>query len=276
MNDTYAPTQERRTPDGKLVIPLAERMDAALGETTAVMGAMITELVRRTLRQGVIQVGEELSSYAAEKVDESVLERMPAIEQAAVDVADVTARRAATEIAHEECTLLEKKARESDEHLAAQIQETARSAQQTAEITARELEGKIGEAEKRANETAHSEIVEQVDSLRERYRKGTALVMDMLKAHEERADGICRQLVEEQTDRKNEATAHKAELRALEESQSRLRHALEDLRKSHQELRGELEGVRAELDALAARTAHLEKPRGLRWLAGKLMFWRKK
>src|SRR4051812_45118440 len=97
----------------KLHLPLVERMDPAIGEATTVMGAMMTELLRRTLRGGVLQIGEQLEGYVAEKVDTTIAERTPAIEQAAAEVAEHTARSAATEVAKEEVQVLEVRTRET-------------------------------------------------------------------------------------------------------------------------------------------------------------------
>ena len=66
--------------------PLAGNMDQAIGEATVVMGAVVTELMRRSLRGGVLKVGEQLGAYVGERVDQTIAERRPAIEQAAADV----------------------------------------------------------------------------------------------------------------------------------------------------------------------------------------------
>src|SRR2546425_934474 len=50
----------------KLAVPLLERMDPAIGETTSVLGAIMTEFLRRTLRGGVLQIKE-----AAKRVGDS-------------------------------------------------------------------------------------------------------------------------------------------------------------------------------------------------------------
>src|SRR5690349_12159416 len=97
---------------------LVERMDPAIGEATSVMGAMLTELLRRTLRGGVRQVGDELQAFVAEKVDETIFDRRPVLEQIAHETADKSAREAATEVATEEVRAAEVRLREGDEKLA--------------------------------------------------------------------------------------------------------------------------------------------------------------
>src|SRR5262245_45641698 len=147
----------------KSSLPLLERMDDAVGEATTVMGAVLTELMRRTLRGGISQIGDELTSYASEKVEATIAERTPAIEQAAAEIADKTARTAAKKIVVDEMQALESRARAADEQLAGRIQETARAAERLAaeaahnlssqlEQAARSLTGRIEETHKNAQQ----------------------------------------------------------------------------------------------------------------------------
>src|SRR5205807_7701394 len=95
-------TQAESAESAKLVVPLLERMDPAIGETTSVLGAIMTEFLRRTLRGGVLQIGKELHTFVDEKVDAAIVDRTPGLERTAAEVAENNARSAATEIAHEE------------------------------------------------------------------------------------------------------------------------------------------------------------------------------
>src|SRR5438132_4575481 len=135
---------------GKLAVPLLERMDPAIGETTSVLGAIMTEFLRRTLRGGVLQIGKELHTFVDEKVDAAIVDRTPALERTAAEVAEHAARSAATEIAHEEVRALESRTREAHETLATRIQEASRQAQTTTQEAARNLAGQIEDAKKHA------------------------------------------------------------------------------------------------------------------------------
>ncbi|HZU34990.1 MAG TPA: hypothetical protein VFA18_03735, partial [Gemmataceae bacterium] len=106
MNDRYPAA----TVDTPLVESLAERMDLSIGEASTVMGSVLTELMRRALRGGIMQMGEQLQDFVGEKVDATIAERTPAVEQAAMEAADKTARTAATEIAREEVQVVAQKA----------------------------------------------------------------------------------------------------------------------------------------------------------------------
>jgi chromosome segregation ATPase len=241
-------------------VSLAERLDPAIGEATSVMGAMLTELLRRTLRGGVVKIGDELHTFVAEKVDATIADRTPAIEQAAAEVAEHTARSAATEVAHEEVSALETRTRESDDRLATRIEETDRqlatrieetaaSAHQRTEEAARQLAGQIEEAEKRVRESADARLNEQVQLLVQRSREGS----DRLKAR---------------------FTALEVSLADLGTRQQLLRDDLSRLLgESEARLRGEVIALTRANEALAARIVELEKPRGLRALFLRIGAW---
>ena len=72
---------------------LGDRMDASIGEASSGIGAMLSELVRRSLKTGVSDIGESLTEYAEEQVESAVQRQMPGIAEAANDVAESTSRR---------------------------------------------------------------------------------------------------------------------------------------------------------------------------------------
>jgi chromosome segregation ATPase len=228
---------------------LAERLDPAIGEATSVMGAMLTELLRRTLRGGVVKIGDELHTFVAEKVDATIADRTPAIEQAAAEVAEHAARSAATEVAHEEVSALESRTRESDQQLAARIDETATQAQERTEETARQLTGRIEEAEHRVRESANARLDEQVQLIVQRSREGS----ERLKARFTALEASLTDLGTRHQVLRDEGT------RLLGETEARLRNELATLLRAN--------------EALAARIVELEKPRGLRALWLRLRAW---
>src|SRR5947199_6824890 len=69
----------------KDALALLERLDPAIGEATSVVGAMLTELLRRTLRGGVMRIGDEMHGYVTDKVDTVIAERTPGLEQLAAE-----------------------------------------------------------------------------------------------------------------------------------------------------------------------------------------------
>ena len=245
---------------GRPSASLLERMDASIGEATTMMGAVMSELVRRTLRGGVAQIGDQLHTYVAEKVDATIVDRTPAIEQAAVEVAEHTARIAATEIAVEEVKGLEERTREMDRELASQIELTARAGQEATAQAARDLTAQIEETEKRVSEAAHNELTERFEDLMQRSREGNVALRARLK---EMADAIAtlgEQLRGEGLKREAEQSAARTALNSL-----RLEHA-QAMEKSHARLSSALEEQRQANQGLTARLAELERPRGLRAL----------
>src|SRR5580700_11058541 len=114
----------------KDALGLTERLDPAIGEATSVVGAMLSELLRRTLRGGVLRIGDEMHGYVSEKLDTAIAERTPGLERLAAEVAEHAARTAATEVATEEVHALEHRTRASDLELAGKITETASAAEQ--------------------------------------------------------------------------------------------------------------------------------------------------
>jgi hypothetical protein len=245
---------------GKSSSSLVERMDVSIGEATTMMGAVMSELLRRTLRGGVAQIGDQLHTYVAEKVDATIVDRTPAIEQAAAEVAEHTARIAATEIAVEEVKGLEERTREKDCELASQIELTARAGQEATAQTAHELATRIEETEKRVSEAAHNELTERFEELMQRSREGTMALRARLK---EMADAIAtlgEQLRGEELKREAEQSAARTALNSL-----RLGHA-QAMEKSNAQLSSALEVQHQINQGLSTRLAELERPRGLRAL----------
>src|SRR5579885_2083997 len=133
-------------------LPLVERIDPAIGEASTVIGAMLTELVRRSLRGGVMKIGEEIHGFVAEKVDAAVAERRPHLERAAAEVAEVRARSTAAAVAGEQVQALERRTWEATRDLAHQIEETDKRAARHIDEAARSLTGQIEETKRHAEE----------------------------------------------------------------------------------------------------------------------------
>jgi hypothetical protein len=289
MNDHHSPPVEAEP--RKPLTSLVERLDPAIGETSGVMGAMLTELIRRTLRGSVVQIDQELHGHVSEKVDSVVSERLPYIEQSAAEVADKTARLAATEIATEEVRALEGRTQESCRTLETKIVEVGQQADQTIATraqdlvtrlettekqvtettreTARGLTRQIEEAERRANEAASAQINRQVEDLLDRSRKATTLLKERLTQLDTTTAGLGKQLFDEASQRKADQMRLRSE---AEQRSATLGQEVQKLETKHQAVEGRLRQALDELrqanQALMARVFELEKPRGLRalWL----------
>jgi uncharacterized phage infection (PIP) family protein YhgE len=260
-------------------IPLAESMDQSIGEATTLMSAVISEVVRRSLRGGVLRIGEELQTFVTGEVDTALAERVPEVERAAVEVAEQTAQVAAAKVAAEEVHALDVKTGAVTQKLAAQIEEVERDTRGIVEEkaqalagqiqdvdrraveSAEQLSGKIVEAEQRACEKTRAETEERLNKLLEKAREATTALKTRLKTVEELAEGLGSDLRQEQASRQGEMQAGFAKVqqgldqlnesltRGLEMHQARLKEEASALRKAHEDL--------------AARVAALEKPKGL-------------
>src|SRR6516165_12413680 len=118
---------------------LLDRLDPAIGEATSLVGAMLTELLRQTLRGGIVRIGDELHGFVSDKVDTVIADRTPGLEQLAAEVADHAARSAATEVATEEVHALEQRTKASDQELVGKITETAKTAEERTKESAATL-----------------------------------------------------------------------------------------------------------------------------------------
>src|SRR5262245_23378072 len=210
MSETWTTVNEATTPlsvnSDQLTAPLLERMDPAIGEASSVMGAMVTELIRRSLRGGVLHIGQELDTFVAERVTVTLQEKTPLLEQRTCELADHTARAAATEVAREEVGVLEQKTRAGQERLEVRIEEAARAAQeQTTEVArgltgriaeveqhaadgtvqaSRDLTARIEETEKRVTELTRAEVTQLINDMRERSRKGVEMLRERIRGVE--------------------------------------------------------------------------------------------
>jgi hypothetical protein len=245
----------------EISVPLADSMDQSIGEATTLMGAVITELVRRSLRGGVLKIGEGLQTFVNDEVDTVLAGRMPEMERAAIEVAEQTAQVAAAKVAAEEVHALDKKTgavtrqlasqieevgretrgvvEERTQALVGQIQEVDRRAGETVRQTAEQLSGKIEETEKRVCATTQADIEQRLTKMLEKSREATLLVKARLKAVEELSEGLSREIRQEQAARKSE----------MQTGFARLKEEVGELRKANAEL--------------LARVTALEQPKGL-------------
>lgn len=258
MNTLYP--AERKNDSLDIGRPLADSMDQSIGEATTVMGAMITELMRRSLRGGIVRVGDELSAYVSDQVETTLTERVPELEKAAVAVAEQTAQIAAAKVAAEEVYASEARTGEVTRRLGTQIEEVDKRATETTRLTAEDLGGRIAEAERRVSETTQAEFTQRLNEVLEKAREGSAILKGRIKALEDLTAGLGEQLREEQAARKGEIQANFAKLhQGLEGLGQKLSHGIE---LCQARLKDEVRELRKANEELAARVSALEHPPG--------------
>jgi hypothetical protein len=279
---------------------LVERMDTAIGETSSLVGAVLTEVVRRALRGGVGQIGEQLNEHAADAVTTAVAERIPSLERSVVQLAGVTSRSAALEAVEGRVAEAEARTDDARRLLGERIAEAERTAEARAEEARRTLTERITEAERAARaktEETSQVLTGRIDATREQVEtvgqelhgrlqqaekkaweqtESTALALrSEIEAAAQRVEQEARTAlnarVDELRERSRKGTAVlKARLLALEGKAGALASKLEAGEQAHREvwlsLRGEIETLRSANEALVTRVRELEKPRGLRWL----------
>jgi hypothetical protein len=240
---------------------LLDQLDPAIGEASSVMGALATEVIRRSLRGGVLQIGRELSGYVAQQVELEVVEQRPLIEKTAAEMA--------TEVARGEVDAVRQAAQEQDQQLAARIDETARQAhdkidtvartaddtrkqtQETTAALAQTLQVEVAAVETRTLGVARKELSEQVEAIRDSSRQATMKIKQRL-------------------DKLDAANAELADLQRVQKQE-----LLDAWRTDRQQLLEQIDELCRARASLAQRLEILEQPRGLRRLFAWL-FRRKK
>jgi chromosome segregation ATPase len=238
---------------------LVAQVDPAIGEASSVLGAMATELIRRSLRGGVLQIGRELSGYVGEQVEQQIVEKRPLIEKAAAETATEVARgeveavrQAATEQGEQLAARIEdasRQAHEKIETVAKAVDDTARQSSEATTSLAQTLQTEVASVETRTLDAARKEFTQEIEAFKERARQATTKIKDRL-------------------DQLDATSARLADLH------SALKRELLDTWLSHErELLDKIHELRRTNQSLAERLTELEKPRGLRrlfaWLFGR-------
>ena len=137
------------TPKNPDIIPLTlvEKLDPAIGQATSGIGALLSELIRRTLRTGVQRVDDELQGYVVDKVSGTLSEHVPIIEQNAKTTAEVTAKEAASDLVEAGISSLERKTTQADKDLEKRIERTAQELKTQVTSAQQELRSHVSTAQ---------------------------------------------------------------------------------------------------------------------------------
>ena len=207
--------------------PLVDRMDSAIGEASTSIGMIMSELVRRSLRGGVGEIGSSIHMYARDQVDEAVGEAMPRIESAVEKIAESTSTRI-TDVAvnriGEELKIVESRTTEQTQVIAARIKADSEAAFETVHRV-------IGESRENTEKTAQ-ELRDLQSRAKDSWKK---VQLELTHVNEARAR-LERQLqdTEERLARSNQQ---------LTETIQRL----DEARREHSETRQHMESTAAQL-----------------------------
>ncbi len=227
--------------------PLGDRLDEAIGETSSGIGALLSELLRRSLKTGVSDIGESLVEFAEEKVEAAVQEQMPGIAEAADKVAQSTSKRVV---------------REAVDDLAAQ---SARQQQY--------LEAKIDAAESSVFDRARNHVEEVLTEVHESIDQTRNLAVQ--------SNDTAQQKIEELRAKARQSWRKlKEEFSAVDDAHQMLRREHENLRENIAQVcdrqRQQIEAaakscteLHLQIQRLEERLAFLEQPRGIKGLIAK-------
>lgn len=282
--------------------PLVERMDSAIGDASTSIGMIMSELVRRSLRGGVGEIGLSIHGYARDQVDDAVGEAMPRIESAVEKIAETTSTRI-TDVAvnriGEELKIVESRTSEQAQVIAARIKADSEAAFETVHRV-------IGESRENTEKTAQ-ELRDLQTRAKDSWKKvqleltnvndARGRLEQQLRETEERLTQSSQQLTE--TNRGlNEARREQTETRQqlegtaiqLEETRKTLMRSQQELGQTRQDLAEATQGLTVtqhslrELkhitdknsalltslcSSLEKRLEELERPKGIRALFSK-------
>ena len=208
---------------------LTDRLDPALGEASAGIGVILTELVRRTLRGGVGKIADEIDSLVDEKLELQVARRMPSFELAATEKAAERARTIANELVEaarqsaqqaverlrqetqestaklvtQSMTLANQSAELADRssHLAERIDATWTQAEQAIESSTRAISDTIVQTESRMETKTRDLLNNYVTELAKKSQKTYQLVQEKLESLSAQDETLQRALADERAAR---------------------------------------------------------------------------
>lgn len=253
---------------------LAERLDPALGEASAGIGVILTELMRRTLRGGMGKVEDEIGTLVDETLESHIARRMPSFELAATEKAADRAKIIANELvdgakqaaiqAVERLRLetsaatsqLENQAQtlaHQSADLAERIEAARTYAEQSIESSARSLSETIVQTESRVENKARDLLNNHVVELAKKSQKTYQLVQERLESLTHRDQELSSALAEIKAALAAEQAARVQELteqqQAWREQQKKLEQLDQQLGSLRQTLRADQDQLRAEMQA---------------------------
>lgn len=239
LSDLEEPNGKRREPDA-----LGDRLDSAIGETSSGMGAMLSELIRRSLKSGVSDIGKSLGTFAEEQVEQAVARQMPAIAEAADEVAESTAKRIVNSVAKD----WSEKSEKQQEEIAARLQTVESSAIDRSRMHVDQIISQVRHtiSETQAMASQHQETSEQkLEEIQQRGRRTWNKI-------------------------KEELELFSSSQRHLQEENAALRAELASVRQQAQTQLEENIQLESRQVRIEARLAKLEEPKGLRGLFAKM------
>ncbi len=229
----------------QVLLELVAEVDPMIGEASAAIGAITTEIIRRTLRGSVLKVGREISDFVGDSVRQHIVDQQPMIEKTAAIIA--------TEVSRGEVEAVRLAAKEQHKHLAERIDDALRRSEEQSQTIARELAGRIEETSRLANEqtqtVAHDLQMRLEETVRETHQRIEVVARS--------ADDTARQTTEtaSQLSRTLESEVAAVEMRTLEMARKELIEKIETLREGARSAAGKFVERLDKTDAATAQIA---------------------
>jgi len=239
LSDLEEPNADRREPDA-----LGDRLDSAIGETSSGMGAMLSELIRRSLKSGVSDIGKSLGLFAEEQVEQAVARQMPAIAEAADEVAESTAKRIVNSVAKD----LNDKSEKQQEEIAVRLQTVESS----------------------AIDRSRMHVDQVISQVRQSISKTQEMASQQQESSEQRLEEIQLRGRRTWNKIKEELELLNNSQRNLQEKNTALQTELANVRQQAQSQLEENIQLKSQQATIEERLAKLEAPKGLRGLFAKM------
>lgn len=260
---------------------LAERLDGAIGDASASIGMMMSELVRRSLRGGVGEINSTLQVYARDQVSTAIADALPQISEQCETVAEKTSVRIVDGVEKrfgEELKQVETRTSENAESIAARIKSESDAAlgvvsqaidesRETAEGAARELkdlQAKARDSWKKVQSDLQ-QLHEGRTTLETQLQEARSLLTQssrQISQQQEQLSGLGQKL--EQSQEELLTTQQQ-----LAEQQRQLLETRKQLAAASQQTSEEVRSLHSTADQFARRLDELESPKGIRALFSK-------
>lgn len=260
---------------------LPARLDSAIEETSAGIGMMIADVVKRSLVGGVADIERTLADYVNERVESSIDAQMPVFAEAAHRVAESTSSR----VVRTAVTESERRTREELQTAVSTIEQSVDQTRQAVDQTRQAIEETKAETQRKVEDTLQnlSQLTERSQSSWKRVKSQFEEFSSRIGQAETQLQAVDRKMVDLKTS--SEASAQAA-AQTVAESASRtaseLRQALSQLAHKAEQDRLVAETGLQEANQradvilqqcrqlaeqnrlLQQRVAELEKPKGLK------------
>jgi len=258
MHGELVSDQEKKNTDPPRPDELGDRLDPIIGETSSGIGAMLSELIRRSLKSGVSDIGKSLAQFAEESVEDAVERQLPAIAESADCVAESTSKRIVKAFADD----YDEKSKQQKQEMEAKIQAVESSAidhsRNHVDQVVSEVRQTVNESQKNATEYQAASD-QKIEELQQKGRHSWKKVKEQLEALQ-----IVDRQFHKQLDHFGQASQQ------LHDENASLREQLSQVQKRLEEQLDENSRFRTQHEALEDRLTKLEQPKGLRALFAKM------